>query len=235
TVTLSGATATDWEDIAVGPGPTPGISYIYIADTGNNNFNRTTVRVYRIPEPVAPLTGGAVTQTISTFDTLFIQYPGNVAYDVETLMCDPNNGDLYFVSRDRGNDEGFARVFRDPANHAAGATVTTTQISMIPDTGRFEIKAGDISPDGELIALRFHRNSDGHCEVHVWRRTSGQTIQQALASTTCVVATVNESQSESLGWAGNSTGFYTTSEGSNPPIYFYGRQPDVSSVGWMFD
>ncbi|MCC6548355.1 hypothetical protein IT570_14445 [Candidatus Sumerlaeota bacterium] len=232
TYTLSGATATDWEDVAVGPGPDSGTSYLYIADTGNNDFDRTTVRVYRIPEPAAPLTGAAVTQTVSTYDTLYIRYPGNVAYDVETLMCDPNNGDLYFVTRDR-NNEGFARVFRDPANHPAGTTVTTTQIATIPGLSGYLIKAGDISPDGQLIALRFHRSSNGTGEVHVWRREFGQTIQQALAGTTCIVSTVNEQQSEALGWAGNSAGFYTLSEWNNSPIYFYARHPEATTVEWV--
>ena len=35
--TLTGATNVDWEDIAVGPGPAVGTSYLYVADTGNNN------------------------------------------------------------------------------------------------------------------------------------------------------------------------------------------------------
>ncbi|MCC6548062.1 hypothetical protein IT570_12925 [Candidatus Sumerlaeota bacterium] len=234
TYTLNGATATDWEDIAVGPGPSVGTSYIYIADTGNNDYDRTTVRVYRIPEPAAPLTGGAASQNISSYDTLNIRYPGNVAHDVETLLCDPNNGDLYFVTRDR-NNEGFARVFRDPANQAAGSTVTTTQITTLPNTGNFLIKGGDISPDGQLIALRFHRSSNGTGEVHLWRRDDGQTIQQALEGTTCVLPTVNQPQGEALGWAGNSAGFYILSEGANTAIYYYGRQPEASSVGWLFD
>src|SRR5437867_2698635 len=34
TYTISGAGSTDWEDIAIGPGPTAGAQYIYIGDIG---------------------------------------------------------------------------------------------------------------------------------------------------------------------------------------------------------
>ena len=34
--TIDGATNVDWEDIAVGPGPQPGTSYLYVADIGDN-------------------------------------------------------------------------------------------------------------------------------------------------------------------------------------------------------
>ena len=33
---LTGAAATDWEDMAIGPGPIAGQPYLYVADTGNN-------------------------------------------------------------------------------------------------------------------------------------------------------------------------------------------------------
>ena len=33
---LSGATAVDWEDIVAGPGPAFAVSYLYLADIGDN-------------------------------------------------------------------------------------------------------------------------------------------------------------------------------------------------------
>lgn len=51
TFNLTGATHTDWEDIDIGPGPEPGISYVYIGDIGDNGTSRCNVQVYRFPEP----------------------------------------------------------------------------------------------------------------------------------------------------------------------------------------
>ncbi len=52
TYTISGASNTDWEDIAIGPGPTAGAEYLYVGDIGDNNGVRSNVSVYRVPEPV---------------------------------------------------------------------------------------------------------------------------------------------------------------------------------------
>ena len=37
TYSITGASNTDWEDIAIGPGPVSGTQYIYIGDIGDNN------------------------------------------------------------------------------------------------------------------------------------------------------------------------------------------------------
>ena len=48
---ISGAGASDWEDISIGPGPVAGQQYLYIADIGDNGLSRSSVSVYRVPEP----------------------------------------------------------------------------------------------------------------------------------------------------------------------------------------
>src|SRR5688572_29419145 len=48
-VTVSGATVTDWEDIALGPCPQG--SCLYIADIGDNDRARKQITIYRVPEP----------------------------------------------------------------------------------------------------------------------------------------------------------------------------------------
>ena len=51
---VEGAQAIDWEDIAAGPGPTEGQSYLYAGDIGDNGREREFVVVYRFPEPEIP-------------------------------------------------------------------------------------------------------------------------------------------------------------------------------------
>ena len=46
---LAGATATDWEDIGIGPGPKAGVAYLYAADIGDNAEKRPSVQLYRVP------------------------------------------------------------------------------------------------------------------------------------------------------------------------------------------
>ena len=54
TYTIEGATNTDWEDIAVGPGPERNTSYLFVGDIGQNGGARDAVTVYRVAEPPAP-------------------------------------------------------------------------------------------------------------------------------------------------------------------------------------
>ena len=48
---LDGAKANDWEDIAIGPGPVAGQSYLYVGDIGDNSTSRSHIDVYRVAEP----------------------------------------------------------------------------------------------------------------------------------------------------------------------------------------
>ena len=59
TIDVDGATAVDWEDIAVGPPATEaGAASVYLADIGDNSRNRADITVYRVVEPaVDPLIG----------------------------------------------------------------------------------------------------------------------------------------------------------------------------------
>ncbi len=62
-VRVAGAQARDWEDIAAGPGPQAGASYLYIGDIGDNNETRQEVVVYRVLEPALT---GAKTHKVAT-------------------------------------------------------------------------------------------------------------------------------------------------------------------------
>src|ERR1041384_8744014 len=48
---VAGAQARDWEDMAAGPGPERGKSYLYLGDIGDNDETRDEVVVYRVAEP----------------------------------------------------------------------------------------------------------------------------------------------------------------------------------------
>src|SRR5262245_52674772 len=48
---VAGAKAIDWEDMAVGPGPRRGQSYLYLGDIGDNSRKRDQITVYRVAEP----------------------------------------------------------------------------------------------------------------------------------------------------------------------------------------
>jgi hypothetical protein len=72
TYLIAGATNTDWEDIAVGPGPARGVSYLYVGDIGDNLSARDHLTVYRVAEPTAPF---ATTGTLAGPAAISLRYP----------------------------------------------------------------------------------------------------------------------------------------------------------------
>ena len=120
---LRGSQAADWEDMAIGPGPVPAEHYLYVADIGDNNQTSNIAPVYRAREPVV-----ALDQVPSIFDlndvqTIALRYPNNAAYNAETIFVDPENGDIWIVTK---HPQGASLVFHAPAPHATLLRLTTT-------------------------------------------------------------------------------------------------------------
>lgn len=85
TVWVKGARARDWEDIAAGPGPVNGESYVYIADIGDNRKHRGRVQIYRVTEP--KLEESADLKIHATSDRFDVRYPDG-AHDCEAMFID---------------------------------------------------------------------------------------------------------------------------------------------------
>ena len=97
TYLLEGASAVDWEDMAIGPMP-GGRSYLYLADIGDNSARRMSIRVYRVLEPHVEANQAPVSETLSgvaAFDFVYEDGPR----DAEGFMVDPLTGDFYIVSK----------------------------------------------------------------------------------------------------------------------------------------
>src|SRR6185503_19409682 len=108
----------DVEDIAVGPGPTNGISYLYVGDIGGSARSgdvRRDVKLFRIPEPVVELEWASNARSL-TFDdvsTFTLVYP-DASYNSETLMVDPLTADLWIATK----EPGPTRLYRTNVNSA---------------------------------------------------------------------------------------------------------------------
>jgi len=89
-VTLAGARNVDWEALAISSGPSS--AQLWVGDIGDNDAVRSSIRVYRLPEP--PTSTGEVTDWTS-YDFV---YPDG-AHDAETLLVDPRDDRLYVVTK----------------------------------------------------------------------------------------------------------------------------------------
>lgn len=214
TFNLTGASSFDWEDLAVGPGPASGTSYLFAGDIGDNSSARSSIQVYRVPEPTIP--GGPPTTTnIGGVDTITLNYPDG-ARNAESLIVDPLTGDLYIVTKTNFANE---RIYRAPKPGAGSSSITLqylNTVSIVRATG------GSIAPDGSAIIVR--------TLTHAFQfdRDPGESWADALLQTPTSFTLAAEEQGESIAFAmgGSNVGFYTLSEGSNQPLYFYAPVPE---------
>ena len=176
---LLGASATDWEDIAIGPGPVEGQDYIYVGDTGDNGRQRSSVTVYRVAEPLVSATQDPVTVNLDNVDALPMRYPGSAVYDCETLLVDPLSGDIFLVTRDR-EGQGVARLFRNPAPHTPGIMVTLELVKTIPLPS--QVTGGDVSLSGDAVLLRLYHQG------YYWPRATGTNLWEAFSGIACLVS-----------------------------------------------
>jgi hypothetical protein len=190
--TVTGAQNVDWEDIAAGPGPR-----LYIGDIGDNERNRSSIDVYRVPEPQV---GAAATAPAAR---LRLHYPDG-PHDAETLLVDPLRGDLIVITKTIGG----ASAYRTSARLPAGSD--TTLGPARPVAGVSFATGGDVSADGRIVAVR------GYDRVAIWVRRGHERLTTALARKPCISPTslLAEGQGEALALDRHGRSFITVAEGS---------------------
>ena len=213
TFTVTGAGAVDWEDIAIGPGPTPGVQYIYLADIGDNSSTRSSVQVYRIAEPTVPASNG--TYALGGVDTLHLQYPGGPR-DSEALIVDPRNGRLTLIEKKLTG--GSVGIYRAPANLANGTTTAMTRVATLPLSQGLAnaVTGADMSSDAQVIVVRTY----GLVRAYQVSYPQLTTVEASLLTTSCNRAVAGEIQGEAVGIRANNGGLVTVAEGTNPTLHF---------------
>lgn len=240
TYTLEGvSTNIDREDMAIGPGPAPGVPYLYIADTGDNNTDRNSVTIYRVPEPNREVIPSGV---LTGVEELSVQYPGN-PYDCETLLVDPRNGDMVLVTRDRASSSVTPRisgVFNYPAAQQNPSTTFTLIKHPASELSSFHnIKGGDVSravnQAGDYQVILRPSQYDTTVDGMLWTLTSGTALGDVFSQAFCRVPLAAEEQGEAVSFNAAGNGYYTISEevgsGFSPvPVYFYGSDANLPPV-----
>ena len=212
---VTGAGAVDWEDMAVGPGPGAG-SYLYLGDIGDNGAERSSVTVYRVPEPSAAPDGAG--GALGGAEAIPLRYPGGPA-DAEALLVDPRSGDLVIVTKAL---TGTSRVLVAPAAALrAGPVVTMTDAGTIkvplppspgPGLPGTMVTGGDVSADGSTIALRTYRS------VLLYGRGGGS-LASALKGTACFGPQAEERQGEAVAFTRDGASVVTIGEGARAPVH----------------
>lgn len=199
---IPGTFALDWEDIAIGPAADGTGSYIYVADIGDNLGIRSgVVNLWR----VADADPAALEPVFRDPVPISLEMPGG-PYDAEAIFIDPVDPSVYLITKSR--DE--ALVFRGPLEPAEEPHEMTLVTTLFLDA---EVSGADISPDGQVIALRGYRT------VWMWTRSAGETIEDAFGLDPCTAPSPDETQGESIALTADWS-YFTVSEGANSPISY---------------
>ena len=215
--TFGGVEARDCEDIAIGPGATKGVDYIYLADIGDNRAVRQHVKVYRAVEPT--ISAGSAMQDIRLRDveTIRLRYPEG-ACDSETFMVDPVTKDLYIISKRHERSRLYRAAWPDDTTQ----TVTLEYKCSLPwgwATG------GDISRDGTAVIVR------NNYTASLWKRRAGSALDEVFEGAAEHIMLTWEPQGEAICFDATGAGYYTSSEGYRPVVHQYLRRGPTKSAG----
>lgn len=206
--TLMGITATDWEDIALGPCASG--DCIYVGDIGDNaarmgGTTRTQIQVLRVAEPNVSMTQAATQQMLGDVTVLRFTYPDK-AHDAETLMVDPVTKDILIITKET---DGNSTIFRAAATTPADTPTVLEKVGnvQIGASGQAaQASAGDISPTGDRFIVR------SYTAILLWPRAA--TLAATFAAMPKMVPSPTETQGEGLTFTADGKAWLSAGERS---------------------
>lgn len=208
----------DIEDIAVGAGPQPGFSYIYLADIGDNKGKRKVKKIYRFKEPMCSV--NTKSQLITDYDVISFQYPDKKKYDAETILLDPQTKDLIVITKRGRNskkkyDASYILPYPQSSAGSLSAIKQSSNIQIPPGLFiGYGITGGDISKDGCQLILKTYTN------IYYWQRSASHSFADFFKDKFTVLPyNSQEGQGEAVCFSGDGNSFLTIPEESLGEAY----------------
>jgi hypothetical protein len=212
-VWLEGLDNRDWEEIAVGPGPEEGQSYVYVGEIGDNRATHEYKYLYRFREPVIRTGPERIDVTVRDVDAIKFTLEGGPR-DTEAFFVDPLSRDIYVFSK---NEKKNIRVFRLPYPQSTTEVTEAELVMLLPIV---KVNAADISPDAREILIK------NYTQVFYWRKEPEEPIPATLEREPFSLPYTTEPQGEAIAFDRAGEGYFTLSEehnGTPPWLLFYPR------------
>lgn len=209
TLTVEGVENSDWEDLALTPCDAGWC--IWVADTGNNNFDRTELSILRIAEPL--LDGITPFVLAVTPEVFAVRYPDETQ-DAEALLITPEGMPVLFTKR----DDGTSRMYGVPTLDSTVVTdMEPLEIVTVTDDRNLSGRttAADLWPDGSRVMLRTYG--------YLWEyRYAGGGYFESMDDGRVAAPSADERQGEAVAYDVTSYGYWQIGEGVNAPVWFTG-------------
>lgn len=215
---VMGADALDWEDIASGPGPQQGKSYLYVGDIGDNGKERREIIVYRVAEPAITAEDASTNrnepQQTEPAEAIRLRYPDG-RHDAEALAVHPTTGDLYVITKTRSTTAA-APVYKLTAPFSASIINTLEKVGdiRVPSLLPGMITGGDISPDGTKLILCDYFNA---YEASLPDNSRGR-FDQIWKQSPAVIKLGERQQGEAICYRLDGRAILATSEGQHAAL-----------------
>jgi len=212
---VPGAQNIDWEDIAEYKDDA-GKCFIYIGEIGDNRSRMKEHVIYRVPEPAIspkdPPSNKKNAIVTEAPELLRFSYPDG-AHNAETLMVNPNNGDIYIVTKRQSGPAGVYRLRPEFSRDRTSQAAKIADIS-IPSIPNGLVTGGDISPDGQRMIL-----SDYVSGYEYKLPTESAQFDEIWKQQPEIVDLGNRSVGEAVCYSADGNSIYATSEGRSAPMF----------------
>jgi len=215
-VKLSDSRNTDWEDLAAFS--LEGVPYLLVADTGDNNGNRKSVRLYIVEEPDPDESKVKVSRRIK------FRYPDGPR-DAEAVAVDTESERaLILTKRDIP-----ALLYSVPLNPSSKKVQTAERLGTIgslPQPSRRDVQFAARSNDHYWRPTSMDISADGSAAVvltyggvYLFRKEPGEDWLDALQRQPQVVSRTHNREAESVAFNAAGDAIYITLERRNAPLF----------------
>ena len=207
---IPNAENVDWEDMASFK-DRAGKCFLVIGDIGNNEEDRSELKIYRIPEPVIDPQAASSDRknplTTAAAESMTFSYIDGTN-NAETMLVRPGSGDIYILTK---RESGPSRIHKLKPVFGAAKTVTQKigEIS-VPAVPIGFLTGGSISPDGRRVALCDYQQgyelslpADAADFDSIWRKKP------------VVVDLGKRKQGEGVTYSADGNAIFASSEGKN--------------------
>ena len=221
---LEGAENIDWEDITIAQGAQGEASRLFVWDGGDNQGRRESVQVLIVDEPPLALMTASPPPKL-TWTAMTLTYPEGISANSDSLLFDPQSGDLLIVAKE--TDADTSRVFRKAAPHLPESTTTLSWVTDLdfgeaPLQGASYPTGGAFSPLGDRIMLRTDDSA------FLWLRDGAQSLTESLSAPPCPGPFAVQAEGESISFDSTGEGYFDVADATQGEIrYVPFVEPDV--------